>query len=220
MTALNPVSAPMIRRTGIAPCLRVLRRKLISFWVKARLTTGFVCLIWPVRLLSVVVDEIGPRSFPFPRVAIAKDSSSKPKPLLNYHMDVMLPTRCPYRYARNWKAMILPFPHNRRYASLTRLPSCRCYRLVFVTGLPDLRLILRAIMNRPNSASPNEIRITSSVAKLSPVRLELGAGPADDAVNLTIAWPKELFSRFVSPCTGRASAESSYVDAGYPAISS
>src|SRR2546428_12510200 len=110
------------------------------------------------------------------------------------------------------------FSHNRRYPSLTRLPSCRCYRLVFVTGLPDLRLILRAIMNRPNRASPNEIRITSSVAKLSPVRLELGAGPADGSVNFTIPWPNELFSRFVSPCTGSASAESSYVDAGYPAV--
>src|SRR3989475_11228587 len=134
MTALNPVSAPMIRRTGIAPCLRVLRRKLISFWVKARLITGFVCLIWPVRLLSVVVDRIGSRSLPVPRVAIAKDSSSKPKPVLNYHMDVMLPTRCPYRYARNGKAMSLPFPHTRRYASVARVAAHRCEHWVFDTG--------------------------------------------------------------------------------------
>src|SRR2546422_10572156 len=75
------------------------------------------------------------------------------------------------------------------------------------------------MINRPSSASPNEIRITSSVAKLSPVRLELGAGPADGAGNLTISWPKELLSRFVSPWTGRASAERSDVDAGYPAVS-
>jgi hypothetical protein len=73
-------------------------------------------------------------------------------------------------------------------------------------------------MNRPSRASPNETRTTVSVAKLSPVRLELGAGPVDGSISLTSAWPKELFSRFVSPCTGRASAESSYVDAGYPAV--
>src|SRR2546422_5114321 len=74
------------------------------------------------------------------------------------------------------------------------------------------------MINRPSRASPNETRTTVSVAKLSPVRLELGAGPVDDSVSLTITGPKELFLRLVSPCTGNTSAESSYVDAGYPAV--
>ena len=90
--------------------------------------------------------------------------------------------------------------------------------MVFVTGFLGLLLILRPMINKASRASPNETRITSSVAKLILVRLEPGAGPADGSVSLTIAWPTELFSRFVSPCTGSAIAESSYVDAGYPAV--
>jgi len=107
---------------------------------------------------------------------------------------------------------------SKRYSSLTRVLSRRCYRLVFVTGFLGLPLILRPMINRASRASPNEIRITASVPRLSPVRLELGAGPVDGSVNFTGAWPKELFSRFVSPCTGKASAESSHADAGYPAV--
>src|SRR2546425_2129898 len=108
----------------------------------------------------------------------------------------------------------MPFARNH----VVRNPDLSHGRLVLDTGFLGLPLSLRPMRNRPSRASPNEIRITSSVAKLSPVRLELGAGPADGSVNFTIPWPNELFSRFVSPCTGSASAETSYVDAGYPAV--
>src|SRR5438093_6604109 len=106
--------------------------------------------------------------------------------------------------------------NGKRYSSLIRLPYWA--NVWFGTGFLGLRLSLRPMINRPSRASPNVTRITVSVAKLSPVRLELGVGPVDDSVSLTITGPKELFSRLVSPCTGSASAESSYVDARYPAV--
>src|SRR3989442_14518609 len=108
----------------------------------------------------------------------------------------------------------MPFARNH----VVRNPDLSHGRLVLDTGFLGLPLSLRPMRNKPSRASPNEIRITSSVAKLNPVRLELGAGPADGSVNFTIPWPNELFSRFVSPCTGKARAESSDVDAGYPAV--
>ena len=72
---------------------------------------------------------------------------------------------------------------------MVRNPDLSHGRLVLDTGFLGLPLSLRPMINKPSRASPNEIRITSSVPRLSPVRLELGAGPVDGSVSLTIALP-------------------------------
>src|SRR5205807_3714495 len=71
---------------------------------------------------------------------------------------------------------------------------------------------------RPSKASPSETKIVASVARPNRGRPELGVGPVDGSVSLTMTGPKELFARFVSPCTGRARPESAYVDAANPLV--